>query len=92
MGGVEGKPLRDFLARSATLPAGDQFAEQSAVPTKKETSVRMSLFCWCARRDLNCRGAVLRRVDRCPEVLEIQGLREIMLLNAAKLYYRILKL
>lgn len=48
--------------------------------------------CWCARRDLNCRGAVLRRVDRCPEVLEIQGLREIMLLNAAKLYYRILKL
>lgn len=52
----------------------------------------MSLFCWCARRDLNCRGAVLRRVDRCPEVLEIQGLREIMLLNAAKLYYRILKL
>ena len=44
MGGVEGKPLRDSLARSATLPAGDQFAEQSAAPTKKETSVRMSLF------------------------------------------------
>ena len=47
---------------------------------------------WCARRDLNCRGAVLRRVDRCREVLEIQGLQEIMLLDAAGLYHRILKL
>ncbi len=47
---------------------------------------------WCARRDLNCRGAVLRRVDRCREVLEIQGLQEIMLLDAAGLYYQILKL
>ena len=37
---------------------------------------------------MNRRGAVLRRVDRCQEVLEIQGLREIMLLNAAKLYYQ----
>ena len=42
--------------------------------------------------DLNRRGAVLRRVDRCREVLEIQGLQEIMLLNAAGLYYQILKL
>ena len=41
---------------------------------------------------MNRRGAVLRRVDRCREVLEIQGLQEIMLLNAAGLYYRILKL
>ena len=41
---------------------------------------------------MNRRGAVLRRVDRCREVLEIQGLREIMLLNAAGLYHRILKL
>ena len=36
MGGVEGKPLRDSLARAATLPAGDQFAEQSAAPTKRD--------------------------------------------------------
>ena len=42
--------------------------------------------------DLNRRGAVLRRVDRCQEVLEIQGLQEIMLLDAAGLYHRILKL
>ena len=83
---MEGKPLRDSLARSATLPAGDQFAEQSAAPTKKETSVRMSLFCWCARRDLNCRGAVLRRVDRCREVLVIKALREIALLIDDGLY------
>lgn len=41
---------------------------------------------------MNRRGAVLRRVDRCRGVLEIQGLQEIMLLNAAGLYYQILKL
>ena len=40
---------------------------------------------------MNRRGAVLRRVDRCQEVLEIQVLQEIMLLDAAKLYYQILK-
>ena len=55
-------------------------------------TLRFQGFRWCARRDLNCRGAVLRRVDRCREVLEIQGLQEIMLLNAAGLYYQILKL
>ena len=68
------------------------FAQQNRRTKRKETSERMSLFFWCARRDLNCRGAVLRRVDRCREVLEIQGLQEIMLLNAAGLYYQILKL
>ena len=36
---------------------------------------------------MNRRGTILRRVDLCLEVLEIQGLREIMLLNAAGLYY-----
>ena len=41
---------------------------------------------------MNRRGAVLRCVDRCREVLEIQGLQEIMLLDAAGLYYQILKL
>ena len=40
---------------------------------------------------MNRRGAVLRRVDRCPEVLEIQDLRGIMLLDAAGLYDRVLK-
>ena len=41
---------------------------------------------------MNRRGAVLRRVDQCREVLKIQGLREIMLLDAVGLYHRILKL
>jgi hypothetical protein len=57
----------------------------------KKKDTQKGVFYWCARRDLNCRGAVLRRVDRCREVLVIKALRGIALLNAAGLYDRILK-
>lgn len=71
---------------------GDAKASPFLRGRDKKKDTQKGVFYWCARRDLNCRGAVLRRVDRCREVLEIQGLQEIMLLNAAGLYHRILKL
>ena len=91
-GSVRGEPLTGSPTRVQS-PARRRplLRSKSAAPKKKDTHVGVFLF-WCARRDLNCRGAVLRRVDRCREVLEIQGLQEVMLLNAAGLYHRILKL
>lgn len=77
------------MSRAAAGGLGFRAAKS---PHQKKKDTQKGVFYWCARRDLNCRGAVLRRVDRCREVLEIQGLQEIMLLNAAGLYYQILKL
>ena len=51
---VRGEPLPGSpRSRSITRPQATTFAQQKCRTSKKETSFRMSLFCWCERWDLN---------------------------------------
>ena len=50
---VRGNLCRVPPSRSITRPQATTFAQQKCRTSKKETSKRMSLFCWCERWDLN---------------------------------------
>lgn len=53
-GACEGGTFAGFPpSRSITRPQATTFAQQKCRTSKKETSKRMSLFCWCERWDLN---------------------------------------
>lgn len=53
-GACEGGTFAGFPpSRSITRPQAITFAPQKCRTSKKETSKRMSLFCWCERWDLN---------------------------------------
>ena len=53
-GACEGGTFDGFpRSRSVTRPQATTFAKQKYRTKRKETSERMSLFFWCARRDLN---------------------------------------